>query len=107
MFLLKHYYPAIFETAKEGGYTVTVPDIEGFFTEGKNLENAMWMAQDVIGCCLDDVEEKNYPRASGVNEVDTTGYKDFFVTLVEFDKSIYDQHCQALAIAREQMEAMA
>ena len=26
---VKHYYPAVFETAEEGGYTVTVPDIDG------------------------------------------------------------------------------
>lgn len=104
---MKHFYPAVFEEAEHGGYVVTVPDIEGCFTQGKNLENAMWMAQDVIGCCLDDVEEKNYPKASKVNDIDTSGYKDFFVTLVEFDKNIYEQHCQAIDIAREQLEATA
>ncbi|WP_172837357.1 type II toxin-antitoxin system HicB family antitoxin, partial [Selenomonas sp. oral taxon 126] len=37
---MKHYYPAVFETAEEGGYTVTIPDIEGCFTEGRTLEQA-------------------------------------------------------------------
>lgn len=104
---MKHYYPAVFEGAQEGGYTVTVPDIDGCFTEGKTLEKAMWMAQDAIGCMLEGIDESDYPRASGVNDIDTSGYTDCFVTLVEFDKHIYEQHCRAIAIAREQLSAMA
>ena len=56
---MKHYYPAIFEKAEEGGYTVLVPDMPGCITEGDTLEQAMWMAQDAIGCWLNDVEEKD------------------------------------------------
>ena len=56
---MKHYYPAVFEAAQEGGYTVTVPDIDGCFTEGKTLEKAMWMAQDAIGCMLEGIDESD------------------------------------------------
>jgi len=104
---VKHYYPAVFEAAKEGGYTVTVPDIDGCFTEGRNLEEAMWMAQDVIGCCLDDLDEKDYPTPSGVNDVDKTGYNDCFVSLVEFDKNIYEERCRAIAAAEARLAARA
>ena len=100
---MKHYYPAVFETAQEGGYTVTIPDIEGCFTEGRNLEDAMWMAQDVIGCCLNGVSEKDYPKASGVNDIDTSEFEDFFVTLVEFDKNVYDERCRAIAVAEARL----
>lgn len=102
---MKHYYPAVFENAQEGGYTVTVPDIDGCFTEGRTLEDAMWMAQDAIGCMLDDVDEKNYPVPSGVNDIDKSNYTDCFVTLVEFDKSIYDERCHAIAIAEARLAA--
>lgn len=102
---MKHYYPAVFEIAEEGGYTVSVPDLPGCITEGDSLEQAMWMAQDAIGCMLDDVEEKNYPVPSGVNDIDKSDYADCFVTLVEFDKSIYDERCQAIAIAEAKLAA--
>ncbi|WP_294175669.1 type II toxin-antitoxin system HicB family antitoxin [uncultured Selenomonas sp.] len=104
---MKHYYPAVFETAQEGGYTVTVPDIDGCFTEGKTLEQAMWMAQDAIGCMLEDVAEVDYPKASKVNDIDTAEYADCFVTLVEFDRQVYEQRCRDVALAREQIKALA
>ena len=104
---MKHYYPAIFETAKEGGYTVTGPDIEGCFTEGRTLEQAMWMAQDAIGCMLEGTDEKDYPCARSVKSVDTSEFADCFVTLVEFDRQIYEQRCRDISIAREQLAALA
>ncbi len=108
---MKHYYPAVFEKAEEGGYTVLVPDMPGCITEGDTLEQAMWMVQDAIGCWLNDVEEKDYPKARGVNDIDASGYKDSFVTLVEFDRHIYEERCRMIAIARakvkEELEGIA
>ena len=102
---MKHYYPAVFETAEEGGYVVIIPDLDGCFTQGSDLEDAMWMAQDAIGCWLDELEEKDYPVPSGVNDIDTSEYDDCFVTLVEFDKHIYDERCRAIAIAEARVAA--
>ncbi len=67
----------------------------------------MWMAQDAIGCWLSDVEERDYPKGSGVNDVDTSDCKDFFVTLVEFDKHIYDERCRAIQMASGALKPMA
>ena len=100
---MKHYYPVIFITAEEGGYTVVVPDLPGCITEGDTLEQAMRMVRDAIGCYLDDVEEKDYPQAGRVKDVDTSEYKDSFVTLVEFDKHDYDEHLRAIEIAKAQI----
>ena len=102
---MKHYYPAVFETAEEGGYVVIIPDLDGCFTQGSDLEDAMWMAQDAIGCLLDELEEKDYPVPSGVNDIDTSEYDDCFVTLVEFDKHIYDERCRAISIAEARLTA--
>ncbi len=102
---MKHFYPAVFETAQEGGFTVIVPDIAGCFTEGRTLEEAMWMAQDAIGCCLDGLEEKEYPVPCGVNDIDKSKYDDCFVTLVEFDKYIYEERCRAIDIAKAHLAA--
>ncbi len=104
MFSLKHYYPAVFETAEEGGYVVVVPDIPHCYTEGRNLEEAMWMAQDVIGCCLDGIDESDYPAPSGVNDIDTSEYDECFVSLVEFDKHVYEERCRAIEIAKAMLD---
>lgn len=101
---MKHYYPAIFEAADEGGYTVIMPDLPGCITEGDTLERAMWMAQDAIGSWLSDMVDKDYPKASGVNDIDTSEYKNAFVTLVEFDKHIYDERCLMTQLTKECLE---
>jgi len=53
-----YIYPARFETAEEGGYNVTFPDLAGAITEGDDLKEAMYMAQDCLGgylwACQDD-----------------------------------------------------
>ena len=102
---MKIFYPAVFETAAEGGYTVQVPDLPGCITEGDTLEEAMWMAQDAIGSWLSDVEEKDFPKASDVRNIDTSEYQDFFVTLVEFDPRIYEERCHALQTAKAVLQA--
>ncbi|MDP8228203.1 MAG: type II toxin-antitoxin system HicB family antitoxin [Candidatus Electryoneaceae bacterium] len=45
-------YTAIFESAEEGGYTVTVPALPGLVTEGDTFEEAKEMALDAIRCHL-------------------------------------------------------
>ncbi|MBQ6976605.1 MAG: type II toxin-antitoxin system HicB family antitoxin [Selenomonadaceae bacterium] len=90
---MRHYYPAIFEPLEEGGFIVTVPDIEGCFTEGGNLDEAMLMTFDVIGCVLNETEESDYPPASNILDIDVSAFdKGSFVTLVMFDKKIYDSY---------------
>ena len=44
------FYPAVFHP-EETGYSVTVPDIEGCFTQGDTMDEAVRMAQDAIGLC--------------------------------------------------------
>ena len=104
---MKHYYPAVFENAEEGGYTVLVPDLPGCITEGDTLEEAMYMAQDAIGCMLDDRKESEYPKPSNVNDIDKSKYADCFVSLVEFDKNIYKERCRAIAAAEARLAARA
>jgi predicted RNase H-like HicB family nuclease len=43
----KYAYPAIFEK-EENGYFVDFPDIQPCYTEGKTLEEAVIMANDVL-----------------------------------------------------------
>ena len=40
------FYPAIFHP-EETGYSVEIPDIEGCFTQGDTMDEAVRMAQDL------------------------------------------------------------
>lgn len=101
---MKHYYPAVFEPAtNDKGYVVTIPDIEGCFTQGDSIEECMWMAHEVIGCMLEDVEEKNYPTPNNIKNIDLSEYAaDSFVTFVTFDKEQYDRDTNLIKSAREE-----
>ena len=50
--MAKYSYPAIFTPAEEGGYTVNFPELEGCFTEGDDLTEAIYMAEDALALVL-------------------------------------------------------
>lgn len=54
-------YQAIFEEQKEGGYTITFPDIPEAISEAENYEEAVFNATEVLGLCLDMRMESNEP----------------------------------------------
>lgn len=80
---MKYVYPVIFEDAEEGGYVVTVPDIPCCFTQGDDMADAIFMAEDVIAMMLAEYEDegKPVPTPSKIEDVKTTG----IVSLVRAD----------------------
>ena len=58
--MAKYAYPAIF-TKEENGYSVAFPDIEGCFTSGATLPEAMELAEDALCLMLYDREEDGEP----------------------------------------------
>ncbi len=49
----KYAYPAVFHpNADDGSITVVVPDLPGCITEGKNLADALFMAEDAVAMWL-------------------------------------------------------
>ena len=78
------FYPVIFHP-EEAGYSVTVPDIEGCFTQGDDMNEAVAMAQDAIGLMLEDC--KVYPKAS--NPANLHLEPGDFVAMVPFDEAAY------------------
>jgi predicted RNase H-like HicB family nuclease len=63
---MKYVYPAIF-TPEDGYMLVSVPDLPGLHTFGRDLADAIYMAQDAIEMWLWDAENKGetIPKASG------------------------------------------
>lgn len=54
--MAKYVYPAIFTPEEEGGYSVFFPDLEGCYTCGDDLQDALFMANDVLAFVLYDYE---------------------------------------------------
>lgn len=69
---MKNAYPVVFEKAEEGGYCVYVPDIEGCFTQGDDMTDALEMAKDAIEMMIvvkEDYEEK-IPNPSTIAQIE-------------------------------------
>jgi len=69
----KYYFPAVFDSGLDSdqGFTVTFPDLPGCVTEGSNLNEAMYMAKDVLQGFLYIMEEDNeeMPYPSNPNHI--------------------------------------
>ena len=80
------FYPAIFHP-EETGYSVEIPDIEGCFTQGDTMDEAVRMAQEAIGLMLEDCKvcpEPSVPSALHIDPED-------FVVMVPFDMEEYEK----------------
>ncbi len=52
-------FNVILEPAEEGGFNVTVPALDGCFTQGDNEEEALDNAREAILCYLEGLEKVN------------------------------------------------
>lgn len=86
----KLLYPACFYPAKEGGYTVVVPDLPGCVSEGDTLAEAIEMAVDAAsGWILDEWEDgKTVPAPGNVKDTHPDS-ADGFVSLLTLDMDAY------------------
>ena len=66
-----YVYPAVFHPNSDGSFTILYPDLPGCISEGKTLENALYMAQDAltqwVAYCVEAGEE--IPEASRLRDV--------------------------------------
>lgn len=53
-------YNAIFTAEEEGGYSVSVPDLPGCFSQGDTFEEAKFNIKEAIELYLEDVDEELY-----------------------------------------------
>lgn len=101
---MKVIYPVLFYEEKENGYSVFVPDLNNNSTCGNTLEEAMYMAEDLIaGIVLDLIEEeKKIPIASKIENVsfdtlekklklENWDYISKFKTYIAVDISLFAQ----------------
>ncbi|MCI8283958.1 MAG: type II toxin-antitoxin system HicB family antitoxin [Firmicutes bacterium] len=89
--MAKYAYPAIFTPAEEGGYTVNFPDLEGCFTEGDTLAEAIYMAEDALALILYGYEkdQRHIPAPSTHTQLPLTS--DEFVNFIACDTLEYQK----------------
>ena len=82
---MKYVYPAMFYPEEDGEFSVLFPDLKGCVTQGDNLYDALFQAQDALNFWLDYLEDtgKEIPVASDLKTIETQGNQ--FVSLIRAD----------------------
>ena len=52
-------FNVVLEQAEEGGYNVSIPALDGCFTQGETMEEDLKNAKDAIICYLEGLEKLN------------------------------------------------
>ncbi len=94
--MAKYVFPAVFTEEGNGLYSINFPDLDGCFTSGDSLVDAMEMAEDVLACVLADAEKDGtpIPTATPIRQVAVNDGS--FVTLILCDTEGYEvTECEA------------
>jgi len=85
---MKYTYTAVF-TQEDDGYSVNFPDLQGCYTSGDDMSDAVYMAQDILNLTLYDLEQdsKPIPKASKPQDIKTTGNQ--FTSVIAVDTDTY------------------
>lgn len=83
--MAKYIYPAVFHPNEDGSYTVTFPDLPGCISEGKDLDNALHMAQDVLATWVEYATESGETIAPASHPRDITIDQNEFTSLIYVD----------------------
>lgn len=69
--MASYVYPAVFHPNEDGTITILYPDLPGCVSEGKSLENALYMAQDALKLWLECTLEDgiSVPAPSAMSDV--------------------------------------
>lgn len=97
--MAKYIYPAIF-TKEEKFYTVRFPDLEGCYTQGKTLQEAYEMAEDVMCLMLYDMEEDKADIPAATETQSVKAGENEFVSLVSCDTIEYRQFYDSKAVKK-------
>jgi predicted RNase H-like HicB family nuclease len=99
---MQYVYPAIF-TPEGGNMLASVPDLPGLHTFGKDLADAIYMAQDAIAMWLWDAENKGepIPKASSLADLERLcGSEEQIVSFVVADTEEYRRQTETQAVKK-------
>ena len=86
---MRYTFTAVFTPEENGLYSVNFPDLQGCYTSGDDMADAVYMAHDVLNLTLYDLEQdgKPIPKASKPQDIKTTGEQ--FTSVVAVDTETY------------------
>lgn len=86
----KYAYPAIFtEDKDDGGYVVCFPDVAGCYTQGKDIVEALEMAEDALNLMIMSAEDDG-KTISPPSDIRSLSLKDNeFASMVRCDTDEY------------------
>jgi len=98
--MAKYVYPAIFTKEDKGMYSVHFPDLEGCYTCGEDLPEALYMAEDVLAFTLYDYERSktNIPAPTEMNSIQLSDNE--FVNMIYCDTIGYQKRNNNKAVKK-------
>jgi len=86
---MKYSYTAVFTPEDSGLINVDFPDLEGCYTSGDDITDAIYMAQDVLNLVLYGLEEdgKSIPKASRPQDIKISDEQ--FTSIIAVDTEVY------------------
>jgi len=86
---MRYTYTAVFTPEKNGMFSVDFPDLQGCYTSGDDMADAIYMAQDVLNLTLYDLEndKKNIPDATKPQDIKITNEQ--FTSVIAVDTDVY------------------
>ena len=99
---MKYVYPAIFSQIEDGefagGYRVHIPDLPHTRTFGKDLADAIGMAEDAASMWLWDAEnnKEQAPKAS----IELSCAKGEFISMIVADTDIYRRQMDSRSVKK-------
>ena len=95
----KLFFPSIFH-AENTGFSVSVPDIDGCYTEGDTIEEAYLNAVEAIGLFFEEIHDQQMqiPSVSKANEIQC--HDGEFLILIEFDMLAYRKKHEKRAVKK-------
>ena len=86
---MKYTYAAVFTPEENGLVSVSFPDLDGCYTSGDDIADAVFMAQDALNLTLYDLEQdkKPIPKASKPQDIIVTGEQ--FISVIAVDTEIH------------------
>ena len=71
--MTEYVYPAVFHANGDGTFTIYYPDLPGCISEGKNIANALYMAQDALSQWINYLKDNgaDIPAPSDISRIHT------------------------------------
>lgn len=82
-------YYAIFEVGSDGGVDVFFPDLQGAFTFGEDMHEALYMAKDLAAGWLINAEDDGEKLPSATNFKEIAVPEDALLVPIEVDLDFY------------------